>query len=339
MKFQRAIINNFKLKTLEMHKLMTAKTIHEICMLVENEIDKQQNLNLKPPVFDLETSSEILDFQDTAFDVQPLEFKKAKDPAKLRQEPLVKETSKITEFYSRVHFPSESMSSLLIFVYPLIGGMLSYLALIDEMQKQIAKNHQKIQTIIGIEPLDLTHSKNNNIKSIENLAENHLKVLEKYYNLKSFESVIFIGASFGASLAYEMAYQCHGKFKVKVVSIDGTLETTQLPSFEDHKKEILRIIHNFLDSKEISNETDEIQKEIQNSWKLLNFAANYKAPVFETKVLLLRTINSKSLESIWRNVCGAKNLTTLVIPGTHETMLSKSNAYQLSHIIFTNITK
>uniref|UniRef100_A0A7E4V8W7 Fatty acid synthase n=2 Tax=Panagrellus redivivus TaxID=6233 RepID=A0A7E4V8W7_PANRE len=117
--------------------------------------------------------------------------------------------STVTELFTRVHLSTtDPLGVIIIFVYPLIGGPLSYSTLITKLKH--LDQARKIQTIVGLTP-----PTDFECESLEKLAKMHLSELNRRYALSKFSKTVVIGASFGASLGFELAKQLSVQFAIE----------------------------------------------------------------------------------------------------------------------------
>ncbi|MCP9258663.1 AMP-binding enzyme family protein [Dirofilaria immitis] len=236
------------------------------------------------------------------------------------------------------------------FFHALVGGVTwTYASLI----RQLIRKLKGLFTIIGVEhPDSFSRRCSRDPKfyhSIESLCFQYVRDLDDH--LRKVKIRIFIGASFGAILAYQCALQLQqqGIHINDIISIDGTsqwcrnISSTELSSYEEHCQQINKIVKYRTDDIKIDSEI--LEAMIENSWELLKMMCIYipsrklRSPS-RLHVTLLKSSFQKTLADNddygWMNLCSR---TIINIPFSHDTMLDDCNIDTIVDIIIQTIEK
>ena len=240
--------------------------------------------------------------------------------------PKMKQKESVIEFFKN---PRSTRGAVLVLVYPLVGGCLIYSSLIKELKKQ-ALIRADLQRIIGLHPPSQLP------ETLEELASHHKTQLSQSFHNEKFSKIIFIGASFGAALGYQLCHELCTRLpgpEVQLISIDGTLQTTldSLPSFKVHQQQITDTVASLASDMETDNFN--LENEINSSWTLLQMAARYtpNPSLKKFKGVLLHTGENANLEAIWKHY--VSEATVHKINGSHEAMLNSKNSPAIAELI------
>ncbi|KAM3724487.1 Bacitracin synthase [Dirofilaria immitis] len=258
--------------------------------------------------------------------------------------------STIRLFHQREPNINITENVVIVFFHALVGGVTwTYASLI----RQLIRKLKGLFTIIGVEhPDSFSRRCSRDPKfyhSIESLCFQYVRDLDDH--LRKVKIRIFIGASFGAILAYQCALQLQqqGIHINDIISIDGTsqwcrnISSTELSSYEEHCQQINKIVKYRTDDIKIDSEI--LEAMIENSWELLKMMCIYipsrklRSPS-RLHVTLLKSSFQKTLADNddygWMNLCSR---TIINIPFSHDTMLDDCNIDTIVDIIIQTIEK
>ncbi|KAK6108665.1 AMP-binding enzyme family protein [Brugia pahangi] len=239
-------------------------------------------------------------------------------------------------------------SAVVVFFHALVGGVTwTYAPLIKQLMRRLPSSFK----IIGVEhPNSFSRSSKDPKfhQSIESLCSKYIRDLHDY--LCKVKIRLFIGASFGAILAYQCALQLQQEeiHIDDIISIDGTAQwrkstsETELASYEEHHRQINKIVKYHCGGTKVDSELLEAMTE--NAWELLKMMHIYipkrSLEVPQLHVTLLRSLTQKTSEAEedygWINLCSR---TIIDIPFSHDTMLHDCNTDTIADIILQIIQK
>uniref|UniRef100_A0A0R3RTJ9 oleoyl-[acyl-carrier-protein] hydrolase n=1 Tax=Elaeophora elaphi TaxID=1147741 RepID=A0A0R3RTJ9_9BILA len=237
---------------------------------------------------------------------------------------------------------------VIVFFHALVGGVTwTYASVIRQLVRKLSGPFR----IIGVEHPDSfsrRHSRNGKFyHSIECLCSNYVRDLRDH--LFKAKIRIFIGASFGATLAYQCAVQLQQEsiHIDDIISIDGTAYwrsstcTTELSSYEEHRQQIIKIVKYQTGGMKIDDEL--LEAMIENAWELLKMMHIYiPSRSSEISSRLHVTLLKSPQEALDENDYGWMNLcsTNIVdIPFSHDTMLHDRNTDTIAKILLQTIQK
>ncbi|CAG9535664.1 unnamed protein product [Cercopithifilaria johnstoni] len=243
-----------------------------------------------------------------------------------------------------------TVSGIIVFFHALVGGVTwTYAPLI----RQLIRNLSGSFRIIGVEHPDSfrrSYLRDPEFyQSIECLCSKYIRDLHNH--LCKVKIRIFIGASFGAILAYQCAVQLQreGIHINDIISIDGTAHwrsntsSTELSSYEEHRQQICKIVEYQTDGMKIDSEL--LEAIIENAWELLKMMRIYipnrsSETLPRLHVTLLKSPSQNTSEDEddygWMNLCSR---TMVDIPFSHDTMLHDRNIDTVVEIILQTIQK
>ncbi|VDO24867.1 unnamed protein product, partial [Onchocerca flexuosa] len=240
-------------------------------------------------------------------------------------------------------------NTVIVFFHALVGGVTwTYAPIIRQLIRKLSGFFR----IIGVEHPDSFSRRYSTdpgfYHSIESLCSNYVRDLHDH--LRKIKMRIFVGASFGAILAYQCAVQLQreGIHIDDIISVDGTAQwfrntsLTELSSYEQHRQQISKIVKSQTGDVKIDEELLEAMTE--NAWELLKMMCIYiPSRTSETPsrlhVTLLKSSSLKTLDDDdygWMNLCSR---TIVNIPFSHDTMLHDCNIDPIVDIILQTITE
>uniref|UniRef100_A0A915PIR2 oleoyl-[acyl-carrier-protein] hydrolase n=1 Tax=Setaria digitata TaxID=48799 RepID=A0A915PIR2_9BILA len=239
---------------------------------------------------------------------------------------------------------------VIVFFHALVGGVTwTYAPIIRQLIRRLPDSF----TIIGIQHPD-TFSRRcagnfEFYRSIENLCSKYIQHLDDH--LRKAKIRLFIGASFGAILAYQCAVQLQQKgiYIDDIISIDGTSRWRRSTSsaelsYAEHCQQIKDIVKYRVGNMKIDVELLEAISD--NAWELLKMMRIY-TPIRSLKtpsrlhVTLLKSQFEETLEVDgddygWMELC---TRTVIGIPFSHDTILHERNIDIIVDIILQSATK
>ncbi|VDK27096.1 unnamed protein product [Gongylonema pulchrum] len=236
----------------------------------------------------------------------------------------------------------QNTGAIIVFFHALIGGVKwTYSSLARYLVTKLPHQFR----IIGVEHPDSFAQKTTDRKlyrSIECLCSKYAE--ELYAHLQPANLRIFVGASFGALLAYQCAVRLRslGLEIHEIISIDGTGRWRDKPfssgiTYEQHRQQIMEIVNRWT----VDEQTDGVILEamIDNAWELLKMMRIYipnecESTPYRLHVTLLKAQSEAEWEDDddygWNELC---DTTVLKIPYSHVTMFERHNADDLSDIV------
>ncbi|EFO26749.2 AMP-binding enzyme family protein [Loa loa] len=185
-------------------------------------------------------------------------------------------------------------------------------------------------------------------QSIESLCSKYVRDLHDH--LCNVKMRIFIGASFGAILAYQCAVQLQREeiHIDDIISIDGTAHwrrstsATELSSYEEHRQQINKIVK--YQTGDIKIDTELLGAMIENAWELLKMMRIYipsqnSGSPSRLHVTLLKSPQKTTEDERdygWMDLCST---TVVNIPFSHDTMLHNCNLDAIVEIILQTVEK
>uniref|UniRef100_A0A8R1TYL4 oleoyl-[acyl-carrier-protein] hydrolase n=1 Tax=Onchocerca volvulus TaxID=6282 RepID=A0A8R1TYL4_ONCVO len=240
-------------------------------------------------------------------------------------------------------------NTVIVFFHALVGGVTwTYAPVIRQLIRKLPGSFR----IIGVEHPDSFSRKCSTdpefYHSIESLCSKYARDLHDH--LCKVKMRIFVGASFGAILAYQCAVQLQreGIHVDDIISVDGTAQwsrntsLTEFPSYEQHRQQINKIVKYQTGDMKIDEEL--LEAMIGNAWELLKMMCIYipsrtSEIASRLHVTLLKSPSRKILDDDdygWMNLCSR---TIVNVPFSHDTMLRDCNIYPIVDIILKTITK
>ncbi|VDN03035.1 unnamed protein product [Thelazia callipaeda] len=262
---------------------------------------------------------------------------------------------------------SNATGDIIVFFHALIGGVtVTYAPIV----RQMLLKHSRPFKIIGIEHPDTFsygYLRNPNLyRSIESLCSKYVQDMRTH--LCKNRKTIFIGASFGAVLAYQCANELdqqeagilqmcaiHCKIPIlcrffisgirvnQLISIDGVAcwnSTEQMPSYKQHRSQIMKFIKIRTGQMEINSKMKEAM--IDNAWELLKMMRIYSPRSLKDPSSLHITLLKSNVRSSlhddygWTQLC---DTTVISIPFSHETMFDDGTAVMITDIIIESIAR
>ncbi|VDK72408.1 unnamed protein product [Litomosoides sigmodontis] len=237
-------------------------------------------------------------------------------------------------------------SGIIVFFHALVGGVTwTYAPMIRQLIRRLSGPFR----IIGVEhPDSFSRSCSRDPKfyhSIECLCSKYVNDLRGH--LFKAKTRIFIGASFGAILAYQCAVQLQREdiHINEIVSIDGaafwrsSTSSIEVSSYEQHCQEISKILKYQTGGMQIDSKL--LEAMIENAWELLKMMRIY-SPSRSMKisprlhVTLLKSPPHNDDDYGWMKLCSR---TMVNIPFSHNTMLHDGNINTIVEIILQTIQK
>ncbi|KAL3985853.1 AMP-binding enzyme family protein [Acanthocheilonema viteae] len=258
-------------------------------------------------------------------------------------------TTTIRLFHQSESNTDVTRNGIIVLFHALVGGVTwTYASMIRQLIRKLPGSF----TIIGVEhPDSFSRCRSRDPKfyrSIECLCSEYVRDL--YDHLCKIKMRIFIGASFGAILAYQCATQLQreGIHIDDIISIDGTAHwrsnttSTELSSYEEHRQQISKIVEYQTGGMKIDSEL--LEAMVENAWELLKMMRIYvpsrssEIPSRLHVTFLKSSFQKTSYEDDygWMNLCSR---TTVDIPFSHDTMLHDHNVDMIVDIILQIIQK
>jgi thioesterase domain-containing protein len=223
-----------------------------------------------------------------------------------------------------VKIKSGGSSKVLVVIHPIGGTLFSYANLLYDIKADVTIWGIQDPSIVGVLQ---------NYHSLEEQALFYIRVLEKKVDINN---LIFLGHSYGATLAFEMARQINDKgiYVRHLIMLDGW---AKIPFARNFKKSFRKIILRQVDKLKLQRFISSVgieSKWLDMLWRRACLLMLYKpiaVPVsctlFAAKEILPEYKVEYDSYSRWGDY--VNELKIFLVPGNHETMLEKKNVVHM----------
>jgi thioesterase domain-containing protein/acyl carrier protein len=211
----------------------------------------------------------------------------------------------------------------LILIHPVGGTVFWY--------KQLAKHLAGTYTVYGIQDASVDGNAKR-FKSIEEMAKFYIDALSKVYQGEKFA---IAGASFGATVAFEMAKQLISSHKtIQYLGIfDGW---THYPESLMKENTIPLLVYKEGMDMELLIQLEEYRKNLLLHYNFTSIKTN--AVLYKAKELWSHFIEANKEDNGWSSTINGQ-LSTHLIDGNHETMLFQSNGESLAKQVYLDLSR
>jgi amino acid adenylation domain-containing protein len=166
-------------------------------------------------------------------------------------------------------------------------------------------------------------------ESLEDMAQSYIEIIQ---TIQPHGPYILGGASFGSTVAIEMAKQLEEKNEkiIAIILLDGWAEYPSLQRSELHFKNMMREQNLRILEKHVQNNIHDSDFLLELQWHREKLLMQYKLPQIKSKLILFKAAVLTELFNYdaplnWWDNYSSQRIERYLVPGDHETMFYEPN--------------